>query len=89
VSLPELGSEETAFDEAGFDEAHAEEIHSKEPASEAPRGVLERRPKPDIYTVMLGIAAGALAIGCLVMVLEMWQYGPPWTFPWRIPINFR
>jgi hypothetical protein len=38
---------------------------------------------------MLGISAGALAIGCLVLVLEIWTYGPPWTFPWNIPINLR
>jgi hypothetical protein len=57
--------------------------------AEAPRGVLVRRPKTSIYSVMLGISAGALAIGCLVLILEIWTYGPPWTFPWNIPINLR
>ncbi len=89
MSLPEFDSEEAGFEEAGFTDAHSEELASKEPVSKAPLGVLERRPKADIYTVLLGVAAGALAVGCLVMVLEIWQYGPPWTFPWRIPINFR
>jgi len=55
----------------------------------AASGVLVRRPKTSIYSVMLGISAGALAIGCLVLVLEIWTYGAPWTFPWNIPINLR
>jgi hypothetical protein len=38
---------------------------------------------------MLGVAAAALAIGCLMLLLEIWQYGAPWTFPWRIPVNLR
>jgi len=58
-------------------------------ASDAPRGVLVRRPKTSIFSVMLGISAGALAIGCLVLLLEIWTYGAPWTFPWNIPINLR
>ena len=60
-----------------------------EVGGDAPRGVLVRRPKTSIYSVMLGISAGALAIGCLVLVLEIWTYGAPWTFPWNIPINLR
>jgi hypothetical protein len=60
-----------------------------EVAAGAPRGVLVRRPKTSVYTVILGITAGALAVGCLVLVLELWTYGPPWTFPWNIPINFK
>ena len=60
-----------------------------EVGADAPRGVLVRRPKTSIYSVMLGISAGALAIGCLVLVLEIWTYGAPWTFPWNIPINLR
>ena len=65
------------------------ESSSDEPQSEEPRGVLVRRPKTNIYTIMLGITAGAIAIGCLLLLLEIWQYGSPWSFPWRIPINFR
>jgi hypothetical protein len=66
----------------------------KEPEAEAsrsdePRGVLVRRPKTSIYSVMLGISAAALAIGCLVLVLEIWTYGAPWTLPWNIPPNLR
>ena len=60
-----------------------------ESSSDEPRGVLVRRQKPTIYTVLLGIIAGALAIGCLLLILEIWQYGSPWTFPWKIPISFR
>jgi Tfp pilus assembly protein FimV len=72
----------------------SEVIASDEPLvepvrSEAPRGVLVRRPKTSIYSVLLGVTAGALVIGCLVLVLEIWTYGAPWTFPWNIPINFR
>ena len=57
--------------------------------TEAPRGVLVRRPTTSIYSVLLGISAAALAIGCLVLVLEIWTYGAPWTFPWNIPINLK
>jgi len=31
----------------------------------------------------------AMAIGCLLLVLEIWRYGAPWTFPWQIPINYK
>jgi hypothetical protein len=55
----------------------------------APRGVLVRRPKTSIYSVLLGISAAALAIGCLMLVLEISTYGKPWTFPWNIPISFK
>jgi hypothetical protein len=60
-----------------------------EPVSDEPRGVLVRRPRTTIYTALLGIAAGALAIGCLILLLEIWQYGPPWSAPWKIPVNLR
>ena len=74
-------------------EKPAKESHIKAPradvGADAPRGVLVRRPKTSIYSVMLGISAGALAIGCLVLILEIWTYGAPWTFPWNIPINLR
>jgi hypothetical protein len=55
----------------------------------APRGILVRRPKTSIYSVLLGISAAALAIGCMMLVLEIWTYRAPWTFPWNIPINFK
>ena len=71
----------------------AKEPRIKAPRAEVgadePRGVLIRRPKTSIYSVMLGISAGALAVGCLVLILEIWTYGAPWTFPWNIPINLR
>jgi hypothetical protein len=37
--------------------------------------VLVQAPKSDIYTVMLGIALGALVIGCLLMTLILSNYG--------------
>jgi hypothetical protein len=46
--------------ESGFDE---------------PRGVLVRREKTSIYTVLLMITLGAVCIGCLIMILELWRYG--------------
>jgi hypothetical protein len=60
-----------------------------EAGADEPRGILVRRPRPTVYTVLLGITAAALAISCLLMMLEIWQYGAPWTFPWNIPINLR
>ena len=69
--------------------AKAPRVKAPRAEAGAPRGVLVRRPKTSIYSVMLGISAAALTIGCLMLVLEMWTYGPPWTFPWNIPINLR
>ena len=40
-----------------------------------PRGVLVRREKTSIYTVLLMITLGAICIGCLIMILELWRYG--------------
>jgi hypothetical protein len=44
-------------------------------AARRPGGVLVQAPKSDIYVVMLAIALGALAIGCLLMVLILNSYG--------------
>ncbi len=60
-----------------------------ESSSDEPRGVLVRRQKTTIYTVLLIITAAALAVGSLMMILEIWQYGPPWAAPWKVPINLR
>jgi len=91
----EKAAEEKAAKKAGKAKPAkaAKEPRVKTPRAEvggdAPRGVLVRRPKTSIYSVMLGITAAALAVGCLMLVLELWTYGPPWTFPWNIPINFK
>ena len=58
-------------------------------SSDVPRGVLVRRQKTTIYTVLLILTAAALAVGSLMMILEIWQYGPPWTAPWKVPTNLR
>ena len=52
-----------------------------------PRGVLVRRPKSNIYTAMLIMTAAALAFASLMMLLEIWQYGSIWSFPWIVPTN--
>ncbi len=39
------------------------------------RGVYVQQPKSDIYVAMLGIALGAIIIGCLLMVLLWGDYG--------------
>jgi hypothetical protein len=33
------------------------------------------KPRTTIYTVLLGIAAAALFIGCAMLAWEMYQYG--------------
>ena len=43
--------------------------------SNEPRGVLVRRPRSSIYTVMLLVSLLALTLGCLLLVLELWRYG--------------
>ena len=51
--------------------------------SDRPRGVLVRRQRTSIYTVLLFIALMALVIGSLIMAFELLQYGlqfkPPTT----------
>jgi hypothetical protein len=52
--------------------------------SDPPRGVLVRKPKTSIYTVLLGIAVGALTIGCMALALEVMRYGSlvgAWIIP--------
>ena len=43
--------------------------------AEQPRGILVHKPKSTIYTALLGIAVGALTIGCLLLALEIMRYG--------------
>jgi hypothetical protein len=52
-------------------------------SSERPQGVLVRRPRTSIYTVLLMISLVALMFGCLLLVIEMAQYG----FQWKPPAN--
>ena len=44
-------------------------------APAAGRGVYVQAPKSDIYVVLLGIALGAILIGCLLLGLLMNSYG--------------
>jgi hypothetical protein len=64
-------------------------VSQPESSSNAPRGVLVRRQKTNIYTVLLMITAGALAVGCLFMLLAILQYGSPFSAPWEVPANMR
>ena len=41
---------------------------------EAPRGVLVRKPRTNIYTVMLIIAFVAMCLACLFLYLEKLEY---------------
>lgn len=34
-----------------------------------------RKPRPDIYTVLLAIALAALIVGCVMLFLEVHNYG--------------
>lgn len=54
-------------------------------SSERPQGVLVRRPKTSIYTVLLLVALVAILFSCLLMAIEMAQYG----FQWKPPANLR
>lgn len=57
-----------------------------QPDSEStrPGGILIRRPTSNVYTGMLGIATAALALGCLFLLLEIWQYDL-FSAPWKNP----
>lgn len=39
-----------------------------------PRTMVVQKPKSNIYTALLGIAAIALAIGCILMAIEISRY---------------
>ena len=54
-------------------------------SEDQPRGILVRRQKSTIYTVLLLIVLLALVIGCVMMVLEWAQYG----FQYKPPANLR
>jgi hypothetical protein len=36
--------------------------------------VLVQAPKSDIFVAMLGVAAGAILLSCLLMLLILWRY---------------
>ena len=56
-----------------------------QPDSEStrPAGILVRQPTTSIYTVLLGIAVAALALGSLFLFLELLSYDWIWNTPWR------
>jgi hypothetical protein len=56
-----------------------------QPDSEStrPAGILVRKPTASIYTVLLGIAVAALALGSLFLFLELLSYDWIWNTPWR------
>jgi hypothetical protein len=56
--------------------------------SNRPRGVLVRKPRTSIYTILLGVAVGALTIGCLALALEIMRYGSLLN-AWNIPAGLR
>jgi hypothetical protein len=62
-----------------------------QPDSEStrPAGILVRKPKASIYVAMLGIALVAIVIGCIVLHLELAEYGGFmgfFSFPWNVRI---
>lgn len=38
-------------------------------------GVFVQTPKPDVYVAMLGVALGAMILGCLLLILILNRYG--------------
>jgi len=55
-----------------------------QPDSEStrPAGILVRKPTTSIYTILLGVAVGALALGSLFLFLELLSYDWLWNRPW-------
>jgi hypothetical protein len=54
--------------------------------STRPAGILVRRQKANIYTVLLGVALAAMVISCLLLHLELASYGGFkgfFAFPWK------
>jgi cytochrome b subunit of formate dehydrogenase len=56
-----------------------------ESSSNEPRGVLVRRQKTTVYTILLLIAVLALVFSSFVMILEWAQYG----FQYKPPASMR
>ena len=51
-------------------------------STEQPAGILVRKPRTSIYTVLLGISLVAIMLGCLFLVLEITEYDYLWSRPW-------
>ena len=54
-------------------------------SSDRPRGVLVRRQRTSIYTVLLIIAMVAILVSCMLLALELMSYG----FQFKPPANLR
>jgi hypothetical protein len=39
-----------------------------------PRGVYVQTPKSDIFVALLGVAAGAIFLGFLLLLIVLWRY---------------
>jgi hypothetical protein len=39
------------------------------------RGVYVQKPQSDVFVVLLGVALGAMLLGCLFLALKLNQYG--------------
>jgi len=54
-------------------------VRGASPATTRPvasqRGVYVQAPKPDIYVALLGIALGAMVLGCLLLIIVLNRYG--------------
>ena len=48
------------------------------------RGVFVQTPKSDIYVVMLGVALGAIVLGCILLLLHLNRY----EFKTKAAFNF-
>ncbi|QDU53984.1 hypothetical protein [Aeoliella mucimassa] len=51
-----------------------------QPDLEPTRSMVVQKPKSNVYTVLLGIAALALAVGCVAMLLEIVNYSGSFGF---------
>ena len=51
--------------------------------STRPAGILIRRPKTTVYTVLMGVALAAITIACLLLILELNRYDYVWHLPWK------
>jgi hypothetical protein len=55
--------------------------------STRPAGILIRRPRTTIYTVLLGIALAAIVIACLLLFIELNRYDYFWHLPWKARVS--
>jgi hypothetical protein len=63
-------------------DSNSTDFGEPEPSRTEPAGILVRKPRASIYTVLLGISLAAIVLGCLFLAMEITEYDHLWNRPW-------